>query len=66
MGIRCNRYVFHLLKSSIALMTSDIDEHNARTANENVKLNQLESRIRVIKTDPESPLFPLEKLEKKR
>jgi len=44
----------------------DIDENNARTATENVKLNNLESRIRVFKTEANDLLFPLEKLERKR
>lgn len=43
----------------------DIDENNARTATENVKLNNLESRIRVFKTEANDLLFPLEKLERK-
>lgn len=47
-------------------MNPDIDENNARTATENVKLNNLESRIRVIKTEPDDLLFPLEKLDRKR
>ncbi|OQE23258.1 hypothetical protein PENSTE_c009G05350 [Penicillium steckii] len=46
-------------------VATDIDENNARTATENVKLNNLESRIRVIKTEPDDLLFPLEKLDRK-
>ncbi|KAJ5304457.1 uncharacterized protein N7443_004117 [Penicillium atrosanguineum] len=44
----------------------DIDENNTRTAEQNVKLNELESRIRIMKTDPNDPLFPLNKFDQKR
>ncbi|KAJ5974312.1 hypothetical protein N7481_011522 [Penicillium waksmanii] len=47
-------------------LPGNIDENNTRTAQENVKTNQLESRIRVIKTDPKDVLFPLDKIEQKR
>ncbi|KAJ5739334.1 hypothetical protein N7533_012118 [Penicillium manginii] len=52
-------------RSSWEFLATDIDENNTRTAQENVKRNQLESRIRVIKTDPKDDLFPLDKLEQK-
>ncbi|KAJ5099360.1 hypothetical protein N7532_006361 [Penicillium argentinense] len=45
-------------------VATDIDENNVSTAQKNVKLNHLESRIRVIKTDTKDLLFPLEKIEK--
>lgn len=44
------------------LIVIDIDPGNINTARENVALNQLESRIRIIESDPDGPLFPLEKL----
>ncbi|KAJ5407984.1 hypothetical protein N7509_001867 [Penicillium cosmopolitanum] len=50
-------------RPSWEFVATDIDENNARTAQENVKTNQLESRIRVIKTDPKDALFPLDKIE---
>lgn len=55
-----------VLKLSFSFPLLDIDENNARTAQENVKTNQLESRIRVIKTDPKDALFPLDKIEQNR
>lgn len=45
---------------------SDIDEKNARTAEQNVKLNKLESRIQIVRTDPKDSLFPLDKFGQKR
>lgn len=44
----------------------EIDENNARTAEQNVKLNELESRIRIVRTDSKDPLFPLDKFGQKR
>ena len=44
---------------------TDIDPGNIRTAQENVALNELESRIRIIESDPDGPLFPLEKIGRK-
>ncbi|KAJ5585916.1 hypothetical protein N7450_005703 [Penicillium hetheringtonii] len=52
-------------RPSWEFVATDIDENNARTATENVKLNNLESRIRVFKTEANDLLFPLEKLERK-
>ncbi|OKP00021.1 hypothetical protein PENSUB_8219 [Penicillium subrubescens] len=46
-------------------IATDIDEQNARTAKENVVLNELESRIQIVKTDPEGPLFPLDEFDHK-
>jgi hypothetical protein len=40
----------------------DIDPDNIRTSQHNVALNNLESRIQIIKSDPDGPIFPLEKL----
>ncbi|CAG7942070.1 unnamed protein product [Penicillium olsonii] len=44
------------------IVVTDIDPGNIRTAQENVALNELESRIRIIESDPDGPLFPLEKI----
>lgn len=44
----------------------DIDSENIRTAKQNVALNELESRIRIIESHPDGPLFPLEKLGHER
>lgn len=41
---------------------TDIDSNNIRTSQHNVALNNLESRIQIIHSDPTGPLFPLEKL----
>ncbi|KAJ5958884.1 uncharacterized protein N7479_006034 [Penicillium vulpinum] len=43
-------------------VATDIDLNNLRTSQHNVSLNNLESRIRIIRSDPDGPLFPLEKL----
>ncbi|CEJ62202.1 hypothetical protein PMG11_10710 [Penicillium brasilianum] len=43
-------------------VATDIDEQNARTAQENISRNELDSRIQILKPDPEGPLFPLDKL----
>jgi len=40
----------------------DIDRDNIRTSQQNVALNGLESRIQIINSDPDGPLFPLDKL----
>lgn len=45
---------------------ADIDQNNVRTAQQNVKLNRLESRIRVMKTEPQDLLIPLEKFGQQR
>ncbi|KAF7595263.1 hypothetical protein BBP40_006763 [Aspergillus hancockii] len=41
----------------------DIDNDNIRTSQESVAANELESRIRIVKTDPSDSLISLEKLE---
>ncbi|GLI79717.1 hypothetical protein PoHVEF18_008057 [Penicillium ochrochloron] len=46
-------------------VATDIDEQNARTAKENVVRNELESRIQIVKTDPEGPLFPIDEFNQK-
>ncbi|KAJ5874602.1 uncharacterized protein N7529_003032 [Penicillium soppii] len=43
-------------------VATDIDPDNLRTSQHNVTLNNLDSRIRIINSDPDGPLFPLEKL----
>ncbi|OQD65770.1 hypothetical protein PENPOL_c005G06413 [Penicillium polonicum] len=43
-------------------VATDIDSNNIRTSQHNVALNNLESRIQIIHSDPTGPLFPLEKL----
>ncbi|CAI7672975.1 unnamed protein product [Penicillium palitans] len=43
-------------------VATDIDSNNIRTSRHNVALNNLESRIQIIHSDPTGPLFPLEKL----
>ncbi|CAI7578163.1 unnamed protein product [Penicillium bialowiezense] len=47
-------------------VATDIDSENIRTAKQNVALNELESRIRIIESHPDGPLFPLEKLGHER
>ncbi|CAP80305.1 Pc12g06780 [Penicillium rubens Wisconsin 54-1255] len=44
------------------IATGDIDSNNIRTSQHNVALNNLESRIRIVHSDPNGPLIPLEKL----
>ncbi|KAJ5927118.1 hypothetical protein N7516_008891 [Penicillium verrucosum] len=58
-----NRYVFESedLKYPLINLT-DIDSNNIRTSQHNVALNNLESRIQVVHSDPTGPLFPLDKL----
>ncbi|OQE87597.1 hypothetical protein PENNAL_c0019G09220 [Penicillium nalgiovense] len=41
---------------------TDIDSNNIRTSQHNLALNNLESRIRIVHSDPNGPLIPLEKL----
>ncbi|KAJ6132665.1 hypothetical protein N7471_007880 [Penicillium samsonianum] len=43
-------------------VATDIDSNNIRTSRHNVALNSLESRIHIVHSDPNGPLFPLEKL----
>ncbi|KAF7515360.1 hypothetical protein PCG10_003376 [Penicillium crustosum] len=43
-------------------VATDIDSNNIRTSRHNVALNNLESRIQIVHSDPTGPLFPLEKL----
>ncbi|OQE25960.1 hypothetical protein PENFLA_c007G04548 [Penicillium flavigenum] len=43
-------------------VATDIDSNNIRTSQHNVALNDLESRIRIVHSDPNGPLIPLEKL----
>ncbi|KAJ6097869.1 hypothetical protein N7499_002243 [Penicillium canescens] len=43
-------------------VATDIDSNNICSSQHNVQLNNLEHRIRVINTDAEGPLFPLNKL----
>ncbi|KAJ5345232.1 hypothetical protein N7452_003236 [Penicillium brevicompactum] len=47
-------------------VATDIDPNNIRTAQQNVALNGLESRIRIIDSSSDGPLFPLEKLGHER
>ncbi|KAE8408942.1 DUF890 domain protein [Aspergillus pseudonomiae] len=44
-------------------VATDIDDDNIRTSQEAVSGNRLESRIRIVKTDSNGDLIPLEKLE---
>jgi hypothetical protein len=58
-----HRYVF--LAENIQhplIVVIDIDPDNIRTSQQNVTLNDLESRIQIITSDPDGPLFPLERL----
>jgi Predicted O-methyltransferase len=58
-----NRYVFESEDLQYPLINpTDIDPNNTRTSQHNVALNNLESRIQIIHSDPTGPLFPLEKL----
>ncbi|KAJ5721398.1 uncharacterized protein N7483_009332 [Penicillium malachiteum] len=41
---------------------TDIDESNIQTAQANVELNGLESRISILQTSPSGPFFPLSRL----
>ncbi|CAG8182343.1 unnamed protein product [Penicillium nalgiovense] len=43
-------------------VATDIDSNNIRTSQHNLALNNLESRIRIVHSDPNGPLIPLEKL----
>ncbi|KAG0156180.1 hypothetical protein PDIDSM_3357 [Penicillium digitatum] len=47
-------------------LATDIDSNNIRTSQHNVALNNLESRIQIVSSDPTGPLFPLEKLGRQR
>lgn len=48
-------------------MCIDIDDDNIRNAKKTVSMNELESRIQIIKSDPSSELIPLQiKLGAKR
>ena len=40
-------------------LSIDIDSQNIETAEKNVSQNDLQSRIRIIKTEPEDRLIPL-------
>lgn len=44
----------------------DIDDENVQNAQKTVSTNTLESRIKIVKTDPSSDLIPLQKLEHER
>lgn len=58
-----NRYVFESEDLKYPLINpTDIDSNNIRTSQHNVALNNLESRIQVVHSDPTGPLFPLDKL----
>lgn len=62
-----NRYVFESEDIQHPLINpTDIDSNNIRTSRHNVALNNLESRIQIIHSDPIGPLFPLEKLGRKK
>ncbi|KAI3201012.1 hypothetical protein DTO027I6_6115 [Penicillium roqueforti] len=43
-------------------VATDVDENNIRTAQHNVALNNLDSRIQLVKSDPAGPLFPLDQI----
>ena len=59
----CNGYVRQSrLLETILINPVDIDSNNICSSQHNVQLNNLEHRIRVINTDAEGPLFPLDKL----
>ncbi|KAJ6107756.1 hypothetical protein N7523_009079 [Penicillium sp. IBT 18751x] len=47
-------------------LATDIDENNTRTAEHNVKINKLDSRIRIVRTDPRGLLLPLDEFGVKR
>ncbi|KAJ5191360.1 uncharacterized protein N7498_010345 [Penicillium cinerascens] len=54
------------LRPQWKFLATEIDENNARTAEQNVKLNKLESRVQIVRTDPKDSLFPLNKFGQKR
>jgi tRNA G26 N,N-dimethylase Trm1 len=61
--LRSFRYVFESEDLQHPLINpTDIDSNNIRTSQHNVALNNLESRIRIVHSDPNGPLIPLEKL----
>jgi len=66
MEVPRNRLVFEQSFELFTDQPQDIDENNVRTAEHNVKLNGLESRIQIVKTDPKGPLFPLDKFGQSR
>ncbi|KAJ5108270.1 hypothetical protein N7456_004945 [Penicillium angulare] len=47
-------------------LATDIDKSNIQSAQDNVKLNKLESRIRILQTDPNDSFFPLDKFQEQR
>jgi hypothetical protein len=58
-----HRYVYESEDLQNPLINpTDIDSNNIRTSLHNVALNNLESRIRIVHSDPNGPLIPLEKL----
>lgn len=61
-----NWYIYSAEYKAGTDCASDIDENNVRTSQQNVKLNQLESRIRIMKTDPKDYLFPFEQFGQKK
>ncbi|KAK4868252.1 hypothetical protein LT330_007450 [Penicillium expansum] len=63
MEIYSNRYVFESDDLQYPLISpTDIDSNNIRTSRHNVSLNNLESRVQIVHSDPTGPLFPLENL----
>ena len=61
--LRSHRYVFEPDDIQNPLINpTDIDSNNIRTSQHNVALNNLESRIRIVQSDPNGPLISLEKL----
>ncbi|KAJ5518826.1 hypothetical protein N7453_001248 [Penicillium expansum] len=63
MELYSNRYVFESDDLQYPLISpTDIDSNNIRTSRHNVSLNNLESRVQIVHSDPTGPLFPLENL----
>ncbi|KAJ5576072.1 hypothetical protein N7535_002998 [Penicillium sp. DV-2018c] len=61
--VRSNRYIYISNDARQSLINpTDVDENNIRTAQRNVVLNNLDSRIQLVKSDPAGPLFPLDQI----
>lgn len=67
MEVHRHRYVPELYSARMkAYVKADIDEESIQYAKDNVALNRLDSRIKLVKTKPDGSLIPLDSFRLQR
>lgn len=60
--VRWHGYVFIIITEKSTHSDTDIDDKSLQFAKQNVKDNNLQNRIKLLQTQPDDPLLPLDKM----